>query len=354
MKKDFIIIGAGIAGSSLAWRLSEAGANILLISQGEGASLIAGGVINPLSGKRFAYNDEVHARWEALEEFYYSLKPYQKEELLEEKLIYRNFSQDVSLKDFQEKIEKEKELYPFIVEIKEKPPLTEFIGQEGVLIRGKRINVPATLKTIQEELIKRNQFLSQKINLEEIDYKEKEITIPSLGIKSKNLILSQGFEGYEKSPFAYLPFKPAKGERILVEFEKPLSRQDILFKKYEILAPISETQAFFGATFEWENLNIYPSEEKKAFLSDKLKTMVNVPFKIIDHQAHVRPATKDRKIFLGKHPSIPSLFIFNGLGALGLSIAPLASQIMKEFLLEGKEIPLSMNIERFKKKELLP
>lgn len=350
MKKDFIIIGAGIAGASLAWRLSEAGKNILLISEGEGSSLIAGGVINPLSGKRFAYNDEVHARWQALEEFYHSLEPYQEENLLEDKLIYRNFSQDVSLRDFKEKIEKESDLYPFIVELRETPPLPEFIGQEGVLIKGKQINVPATLQTIQKELSKRSQFISQKINLDEIEYKENEVEILSLGLKTKNIILAQGFAGVQSSPFSYLPFKPAKGERILVEFEKPLSRKDILFKKYEILVPISSTKAFFGATFEWENLNINPSEEKKNFLIEKLETMVNIPFKVIDHQAHVRPATKDRKIFLGKHPDIPTLFIFNGLGALGLSIAPLASEVMKEFLLERKDIPLSMSIERFKKK----
>ena len=51
---DFLIVGQGIAGSLLAWHLLRLGASIIVIDDNHAgaASLVAAGIINPISGIR--------------------------------------------------------------------------------------------------------------------------------------------------------------------------------------------------------------------------------------------------------------------------------------------------------------
>ncbi|MFB0907812.1 MAG: FAD-dependent oxidoreductase, partial [Spirosomataceae bacterium] len=58
-------------------------------------------------------------------------------------------------------------------------------------------------------------------------------------------------------------------------------------------------------------------------------------------------STTDRRPFLGKHPEFNNMFIFNGLGTKGVSIAPFFARQFRDFLLNGKEINSETTIERF-------
>jgi glycine/D-amino acid oxidase-like deaminating enzyme len=75
--------------------------------------------------------------------------------------------------------------------------------------------------------------------------------------------------------------------------------------------------------------------------------MVRIPFKTIRQEAHIRPTTRDRAPFLGEHPILPRVFIFNGLGALGLSLAPLNSERLLNLILHQKPLPREVDIKRF-------
>jgi len=49
---------------------------------------------------------------------------------------------------------------------------------------------------------------------------------------------------------------------------------------------------------------------------------VQLDYEIIDHLAGIRPATKYRRPLVGEHPTIKGLYLLNGLGTKGISIAP--------------------------------
>ncbi len=52
---DFLIVGQGLAGSLLAWELMQRGAKVLIVDNGmPNASQVAAGLINPITGMRFA------------------------------------------------------------------------------------------------------------------------------------------------------------------------------------------------------------------------------------------------------------------------------------------------------------
>ena len=62
-----------------------------------------------------------------------------------------------------------------------------------------------------------------------------------------------------------------------------------------------------GATYEWENLNDIPTENGKAELLKKINSVITSPYKIISHDAGVRPSVIDRRPVVGNSGvSVPS------------------------------------------------
>jgi glycine/D-amino acid oxidase-like deaminating enzyme len=67
----------------------------------------------------------------------------------------------------------------------------------------------------------------------------------------------------------------------------------------------------------------------------------------VDQIAGIRPATKDRRPFIGIHPQYKTLAIFNGLGTKGVSIAPYYSGQFADCLISQKELDQDVNINRY-------
>ena len=74
-----------------------------------------------------------------------------------------------------------------------------------------------------------------------------------------------------------------------------------------------------------------------------------MPFKIIDHLASVRPATLERKPFVGIHPLQDKIGILNGMGTKGCSLAPFFARQLVNHLLNNEPIMADANVQRFKK-----
>ena len=55
---------------------------------------------------------------------------------------------------------------------------------------------------------------------------------------------------------------------------------------------------------------------------EKLKKVIDVPYKIIGQAAGIRPAVKDRRPLVGIHKTHKNLAVLNGLGTRGVMIAP--------------------------------
>jgi len=68
---------------------------------------------------------------------------------------------------------------------------------------------------------------------------------------------------------------------------------------------------------------------------------------LITHDWGIRPATRDRKPFLGRHPVHHQVYVFNGFGAKGVSLVPYFSTEMLNLLTLGKEPQKAVNINRF-------
>ena len=82
-------------------------------------------------------------------------------------------------------------------------------------------------------------------------------------------------------------------------------------------------------------------------LEEKLKTLINLPYTILKHEAGVRPSVIDRRPVIGCHPKFKNIFVFNGLGTKGVMLAPYFANQFVENLKNGTKLQVDVDISRF-------
>ena len=114
-----------------------------------------------------------------------------------------------------------------------------------------------------------------------------------------------------------------------------------------ILSPIDEGLFWFGATYEWELKDDGPREEFLNRSRQYLKDWLKKPFEIVAHKAAIRPATLERRPFVGFHPSYPPVGILNGMGTKGTSLAPYFAHQLVQHILHNSAITGAADVQRF-------
>ena len=79
------------------------------------------------------------------------------------------------------------------------------------------------------------------------------------------------------------------------------------------------------------------------YLKDRLDEIINTPYEILHHRAALRPTVKDRRMIIGQSPLDDRLYIFNGLGTKGASLAPLGSKWLAELVSGGMRPPAEVD-----------
>jgi glycine oxidase len=344
MEIDFLIIGQGIAGTALGYRLEQEGKKIVILDQPatNKSSRVAAGLYNPVTGRKMVKSWIAEYLFPEIEPFYEELERVSGREFLTRKKIYRPFlsveeqnewmghSSDPKIKMFIEEIFTESQY----------PELRDPFG--GVLLR-----MSGWLNS-NEFLDGMAAYFGEWLILEEFD--EKLLEKCSEGWKyktmvAKNLIFCNGLGALKSRFFNYLPFSPVKGEILEVaqDFDP-----DFIVNRGVFRVQLSKGVYRVGSTYTWHDLDIGPTESAKNEILSKLSDVVMLPIGAIkSHKTGIRPATRDRKPFLGKHPTEDGVYIFNGFGAKGVSLVPYFSKIMTQYLIKSQPIPTEVDIARY-------
>jgi glycine oxidase len=105
-----------------------------------------------------------------------------------------------------------------------------------------------------------------------------------------------------------------------------------------------------GATYNWDIQEPITTELGKAELVERLENLIDCQYKIIAHQAGIRPTVSDRRPILGVHSTKKNAFIFNGLGTKGVMLAPYYAEHFVNFFLDNAALDAEVNIQRFEKR----
>lgn len=324
---DYIIIGQGIAGTTLALQLIEKKYNVLVIDEENeiSSSKIAAGIYNPIVFKRFSES------WMANILIPYATEFYKKHESLFNAsfLIEKPIAKLINKEEFDFLSTKRKN-FEYIKSLTKFPiyenHLKENFGAVTLNSCG-WLNTGSFLEKSKNYLIQNNAFYSSKINYKNIEINK---LISYENFKSKNLIFCEGFKAQQNPFFPNLPFKLTKGEVLTIEIDN-FKPEEIINKNF-YLVHLKDNIFKVGATYNWNDISEQTSEEGKNELIEKLKSLLKVEFRIIEHKASVRPTVIDRRPLMGQHTAFKNLFIFNGLGTKGVMIAPYFAAEMIRFL----------------------
>lgn len=344
MKIDYLIIGQGLAGSLLAWELIQRQKKVIIVDNGKNnASLIAAGLINPITGMRFVKSNHVDQLLPVAIEFYKQLSLNFHQPFYIEKPILRVLLNEKELIACQKRLDQpEYQAYLSSISHSNSPITSEF----GVLNQkqtGYLLTKPL-LSALKDFFISLHVYIKAEINYDEIN------VTPSLqwrNIQPKKIIFCEGFHAINNPWFSWLPFQPVKGEIITATSKKKIQQNILNYGHWFI--PLHSHQFRTGATFDRVNLNKKITMEGKQTLLESLKRVYSELSidNITSHDAGVRPTTLDKQPFIGHHPHHSELVFFNGFGAKGSLQIPWHCQRLADNLLSNRPLPLFSDIQRY-------
>lgn len=344
MEIDFLIIGQGLAGSALGYRLIQEGKKVVVIDrpQANKSSRVAAGLFNPVTGRKMVKTWKGEFLFPEIVPFYQELERVTGKKFLTLQSIYRPF---LSIEEQNEWMghSGDPEIQPFIKKIEvstQDERLKDSYG--GVLLQQSGwLDIPTFLDGIAvffgERLIQ-EEFNEEELVQEGVNWRYK-------GWEVNALIYCNGLGAMQSRFFSFLPFAPVKGEILEVKqaFNPPFIVNRGVFR-----VPLSNGNFRVGSTYSWHDLEVGPTEKAQNELVEKLTDVVRVPVEsVVAHRFGIRPATKDRKPFLGKHPEAPNVYVFNGFGAKGVSLVPYFSGQMRDFLLKDQPLDAEVTISRY-------
>ncbi|MFD0976609.1 NAD(P)/FAD-dependent oxidoreductase [Salinimicrobium gaetbulicola] len=346
--KDYIIVGLGLSGASLAYRLEKTGKSFLVFDDNsQEASKVAGGFMNPVILKRFTLAWKADIQMPKAVAFYSEMEELLGKEFLSPLEIYRRFSSVEEQNNWFEAADKPK-LAPYLDTdlVSTVNPNVPGNHSFGKVLNTKRIDPRNLLESyaahlLENDLLKEESFKHEDLVLSEegVEYK---------GIKAKNIIFCEGFGLLNNPYFKYLPLRGNKGEYIIIK--APGLDLEVGVKSSVFIFPAGEDLYAVGATYSNTDKTPGPTESARQELVTKLKDLITVDFEVVHQVAGLRPSTIDRRPLVGRHPEHKNLYCCNGFGSRGILLAPMISEELLDLIEHEKDLDPETNISRFTKK----
>ena len=347
-KVDYIVVGQGIAGSVLALELLNKGQRVKVIDNNHcnSSSLIAGGLVHPMSFRRTILS----WRAEELSKFsidYYKRKERELGDSFFEPLTFVRLFGSIEEQNtwYARRAEKpfDEVLHSFDEEWEQYDVNNDFGA--GRVEWSYRLHLEVFLRVVRGYLDAEESMQNEKFEYKNLELNEDAVFYK--GIEAKRIIFCEGFQYIHNPFFNYLPKNLTKGEILAVKTKK---LPDYVLSKNVFLLPLPDGNRILGATYDWDSMDLIPTQKAKDELLEKFTKISNQSPEILEHRVGIRPTTRDRKPWLGKHPTEKNVFIFNGLGSKGVQLAPFFANKMANYLLEQEKLDKEVDVARLTKK----
>ena len=306
MKEAYTIVGQGLAGTCVAWQLWKRGVPFSIVDHGKGASLVAAGLINPITGKNFEPSWRIGEFLPEALSFYAEIEKELGVRLWHPMTVLRLAGSEKEWAKISKKLDDEK-VRPWVGDVVDAPE--GWVGAVEVT-GGGRVNTKLFVEASRE-------FFAERV----IDGEPEGTSIFCEGAKG----LLTGKYGEHRS---------AKGEILTIRAEG-WDESRIKVGGGGWLVPIGDGLFRAGATYEWNELDDRPTEKGREFVEKIVSRLGGEIFEVTDHVAGIRPILRRSEPLIGR---LGENWMFNGLGSKGSLYAPGVAARLGNSILDGGEI----------------
>lgn len=348
MRVDYLIIGQGICGTMLSWYLHKEGKSFIVIDNGntESASKTAAGVINPVTGRRYVNSWMIDELIPFAKNAYAELGNLLDTELIHQKDII-DFFPSAQMRDaFVNRITEDD---TYLHTYPDQNHFNQYFNYPfgcGIIRPVQLVNTSLLLASWHNKLSLLQSILVEEFDVAQLEIKEDAVSYK--GISASKIIFCDGIKSLDNPWFKLLPFSAVKGEALIIK--SPELTNEHIFKIGLMLIPLGVKDYYWlGSNYIWDFEDDKPTEAFYNKTVNHLKHWLKVPFEVKFHKSAVRPATLERRPFVGLHPQHASIGILNGMGTKGISLAPYFAYQLTKHLVYGFPINPEVDVHRFSK-----
>jgi glycine/D-amino acid oxidase-like deaminating enzyme len=343
--KDVLIVGGGIAGTTLAWQWHLQGKSIHWIADDAvSSSHVAAGVFNPVVLKRFSPVWMAEEQLEVLFPFYTQVQKYVESPIVHLLPVWRRFHDEKERKTWIRKSARE-DLDNLMCTDPEDTLLDGIEAKHGFGLVNHTgwLDTSAYMESSMAYFKSRNEFTKDVFEYGDLQMNDGVLSYGDL--KSKALLFAEGNHLPKNPWFNHLPMQGNKGELLIIKC--PGLKLEQIIKSSVFLMPYQEDLFWVGATYDRDYNDDSPTANAREYLISKLENFLKLPYEIIEQKSGIRPTTMDRRPFVGNHPEHKNLYVFNGMGSRASLVAPWASKLLFDKMYNGVELLDEMDIARF-------
>jgi glycine/D-amino acid oxidase-like deaminating enzyme len=338
---DYFIVGQGLAGSCVALQLLQRNRTVLVFDQHNNntASRIAAGMFNPITGKNPALTWKAQELFPFLHRFYRQMETFTGESFFHPMDIYRPF-QHAGEQNLWHSKASDSRFQPFIRALHHRPVFTDqVINPWGGMELGCSgyVDLPAFLRAVLQVLQQRGMFRQEYFDETNMQVLGNRVIYRDC--EAKKIVFCTG--ALSVKAFGFLPLRPLKGEVLGLRTDRTVDR--IYNRGVYVVPGIWKA----GATYHARDLTPGPTQAGRQELEGKLRKLVRFSWQVTSHQAAFRPTTPDRRPLTGRHPVYENVYLLNGLGTKGVTLAPYFSAQLVDFMENGVPVNQEADIRRY-------
>src|SRR5579862_1566257 len=346
MRVDVLIIGQGLAGTFLAHFLRKSGLSFFIFDEPRSfsASRAASGIINPITGRRLVKTWMIEELMSFAQVAYGELQLELSVNCMTSTQIIDFFTTAQMRIAFLRRLEDD----PSFLRIPEHENCWrerfQYQFGYGIIEPVFLVHISDLLNTFRREIEKKGHLAEETMDFGRLEVRPEAIRYKD--INASYVIFCDGIGSLSIPYFKSLPFAPNKGEAVIAEI-RDWGNESVIFKRGLYIVPMGEGRQWIGSSYSWEYSDDRPTE---AFLKNTeavLKSWIKNNYRIVEHFASIRPATVERRPFVGFHPQFRNVGILNGLGTKGCSLAPYFAAQIASHIAKGTRIDPEADVNRF-------
>ena len=334
---DVLIIGQGLAGTTLAWHLRWLGQSVVVLADPSAhcASEVAAGLVTPVTGQALRARPDFANLAAECRATYRRVENKIGADLWTERAAWRLFDDERTWRRARERFD---DPAPAMTPAGNVPPCLLGVIGAAVMPSAARLDVDRYVTASRAALQRAHMYMVASVEPADLRVDATAVELPNLNLRARHIVWCRGAADHDN---AWLPedaLNPAKGE--MLEVRLPALRVDrVIHRAGNWLRPLGDSVWQFGATYDHASQSANATEAARDALTARLTAWLDAPIEVIGQRAGVRPVATDRQAFVHRHPVHHRVHALNGLGSHGVLTVPTLAKRLAATLAASAQTP---------------